>query len=40
MFKKIDDSSVTIIRGCSCKCNNACDDKSTQGTKLNGKAKK
>ena len=41
MFKKADNSSITIIMGgCSCNCNDACGNSSTQGTKMNGKAKK
>lgn len=40
MFKKIDDSSVTIFQQCRCNCSNACDRKSVQGTKMGGKAGK
>lgn len=40
MFRKLDDSFVTIFASCSCKCNDACGNTSAQGTKMNGKAKK
>lgn len=40
MFKKIDDSSVTIFQQCKCDCGDACKDSSVRGTKMGGKAGK